>query len=408
MRRAIAPFLATGVVLSGAAVVVANPVVPLPSDIRVSASDFTADGERLDVLDPEFLQSIGAIRQDWLSSVEVLQRLFNDVSNTGRDSVVTAFGTGLNFGEPAVSLPVDAFAEPHERPLASHTPLPTGVPRDPIEGVVGALTDIGTSFGEAGINFVRQVSMAPAVALVLTQQVLQQLITGQIGPDEALRRLIVEPLTALLTGHPHLTGIKEIDEAFHESALKPLIRALIRNLPKPIGQPGGLIDHVDKTVDDVVVDIRDGRSPSAGPGSLANSPQQQQLQQQQPQQPMTPEPQQTPPAATDPQIEQEPAAPSEVPRPAAPKLPKPGELARDLGERVQQGLNNFQSTIKRFTQGGRKNTPSAGEGKADKPTGGKGADDTAADKPDTAKDAQSPGSPDKDAQSSSQDSGPHQ
>ncbi|WP_231743171.1 hypothetical protein [Mycobacterium sp. GA-2829] len=364
MRRAIAPFLATGVVISGAAVVVANPVVPLPSDIRVSASDFTADGHRLDVLDPEFLQSIGAIRQDWLSSIEVLQRLFNDVSTTGRDSVISAFGTGLTYTEPAIPLSVEDFAPNHERSLVSHTPtpLPVGVPSDAIGNVVGALTDIGTSFGEAGITFVKQVSMAPAVALVLTQQVVQQLLTGKIGPDEALRRLIVEPLTALLAGHPNLTGIEEIDKAFHESALKPLIRALIRNLPKPIGKPGGLIDHVDQTVDDVAGEIRDGAAPTTKPGTTAQS--------------------QLPSTGTAPQLPviiEEPAAgdaevPTKTVRPSTAKLPKAGDLAKEFGVRVQQGLDNMQSTIKRLTQGPKKNTPSSTKDTGDATTGGKNDD----------------------------------
>ncbi|MGE2716968.1 hypothetical protein ACQI4L_23160 [Mycolicibacterium litorale] len=370
MRRAIAPFLATGVVLSGAAVVVANPVVPLPSDIRVAASDFTPEGQRLDVLDPEFLQSIGAIRRDWLSTVEELQRLFNDVSNTGRESAISAFGVGVTSAEPAVAVPVTGFTTPHQRSLVPHTPLPTTTPNEVIGNFVGALTEIGTGFGEAGINFVRQVSMAPALALVLTQQVMHKLFTGQIGPDEALRRLIVEPLSALLTGHPRLTGIKEIDEAFHESALKPLIRALIRNLPKPIGQSGGLIDHVDQTVGDVVVDIRDGISPAPKPGPLAGPPE------------LTgPDNELPPPVESAP--DDGTAEPGEAPRPGTFRLPKPEELAHEFGVRVQQGLDNFQSTIKRFTTGVRKNAPAADkddDGTADDTTGGKD-DDTAVNTP---------------------------
>ncbi|WP_231737419.1 hypothetical protein [Mycobacterium sp. IS-1742] len=357
MRRAIAPFLATGVVLSGAAVVVANPVVPLPSDIRVSASDFTADGDRLDVLDPEFLESIGAIRQDWLSSIEQLQRLFNDVSNTGRDSVISAFGAGVSITEPSIALPVDEFTAAHERTLVPHTPLPPVAPGEAIEGVVGALTDIGTSFGEAGITFVKQVSLAPAVALVLTQQVVTQLISGEIGPDDALRRLIVEPLTALLVGHPNLTGIKEIDEAFHESALKPLIRALMRVLPRPIGQAGGLIDQVDQTVDDVAADIRNGVQPT--PGATAKPPQLQSG---------TDAEVPLPELVVDP--DGDPAGPGEATPSKTPRLPKPGELARDLGVRVQQGIDNFHSTIKRLTTGGKKSTPGKDDAESEDTAGG--------------------------------------
>lgn len=51
-RPAIGPLLATGVVLVGAATIVANPVVPPPADIRVSAAEYAASGNGLDVLDP--------------------------------------------------------------------------------------------------------------------------------------------------------------------------------------------------------------------------------------------------------------------------------------------------------------------------------------------------------------------
>ncbi|BCI54616.1 hypothetical protein NIIDNTM18_38940 [Mycolicibacterium litorale] len=362
MRRAIAPFLATGVVLSGAAVVVANPVVPMPSDIRVSASDFTPEGQRLDVLDPEFLQSIGAIRQDWLSTVEELQRLFNDVSNTGRESVASAFDVGVTVTEPAVVVPIDGFSTPHQRSLVPNSPLPTTDPSEAIENFVGALTDIGTGFGEAGFNFVRQVSMAPALALVLTQQVMQQLFTGQIGPDDALRRLIVEPLSALLTGHPRLTGIDAIDRAFHESALKPLIEALMRNLPKPVREPQSSIDHVEKTSDDPVVDIRDGISPAPQPGPVTETPE------------LPGTDVELPPAAEGGAPDADTAEPGEAPRPGAYTLPKPGELAREFGVRVQQGIDNFHSTIKRFTAGVRKNAPAADDGAADDTTGGNDKD----------------------------------
>lgn len=377
MRRAIAPFLATGVVLSGAAVVVANPVVPMPSDIRVSASDFAAEGDRLDVLDPQFLDSIGAIRQDWLSSIEVLQRLFTEVANTNRESTVTAFGEALVAPPSAFTPKLASPGTTHERALVT-PPGPVPAPHPAVDGIVGALNDIGHSFGEAGINFVRQVGMAPAVAFVLVQQVAGQLITGQIGPDEAVRRLVVEPLSALLVGHPHLTGIEALDRAFHESALKPLIRALIRNLPKPIGQPGGLIDEVDHTVDGVVVEIRDGVVPDQKPqpaasGITTESPAAAELEQSAPEAPTVDGDQD----------------PLESPEKNTPATLEPGAVVKRIGAEIDRALDDLRTTVKRFSAGNRQDAPARDSGSSDdadqaeddKPTDNGSAGGAAEDKP---------------------------
>ena len=89
--------------------------------------------------------------------------------------------------------------------------------------------------------------MAPAVVIELSQQVL----AGTIEPDDALRRLVVAPFSAFLTGHPELTG-----------------NALVNNLPAPVGQADGLIDTIDDGVTEVATDIPNTVGPSAPQSSV--------------------------------------------------------------------------------------------------------------------------------------------
>ena len=124
--------------------------------------------------------------------------------------------------------------------------------------IVGALADISTGFGEAGATFIRQIGMAPAVVADLAQQVS----AGTLAPGEALRRLVVAPLSAL-TGDADLTGNPEIDALFTNGILRPIIDALRNNVPGPIGQEDGLIDTIDDGVTEVATGIQNTVDPSA-------------------------------------------------------------------------------------------------------------------------------------------------
>jgi hypothetical protein len=93
-RPAIGRFLATGVALLVAAAIVANPVVPPPADISVSAADYAASGNGLDVLDPRFLESIGASQQGWQNPFEVLEQLLSGLVDGDSDVEPRALESG--------------------------------------------------------------------------------------------------------------------------------------------------------------------------------------------------------------------------------------------------------------------------------------------------------------------------
>jgi hypothetical protein len=244
-RPAIGPFLATGVVLVGAAAIVANPVVPPPADIRVSAAEYAASGNGLDVLDPRFLESIGASRQGWQNPAEVLESLLSGLvrSDSDVDGAALESAGDIDVGDPALLMATlaavsigDLRPGPHAAVLGDRvgsgvrgpsvsepgSGILDGVsPVGGAEEIVRVLAEIGEGFGEAGVTFIQQVGMAPAVVAELAQQVQ----AGTMEPAEALRRLVVVPFAAL-TGYPELTGNPEIDRLFTNGALRPVVDAL--------------------------------------------------------------------------------------------------------------------------------------------------------------------------------------
>ena len=77
--------------------------------------------------------------------------------------------------------------------------------------------------------------MAPAVVIELSQQVL----AGTIKPDDPLRRLVVAPFSAFLTGHPELTGNPAIDAVFTNGVRQQVFDALVNNLRRRSGRRTG-------------------------------------------------------------------------------------------------------------------------------------------------------------------------
>jgi uncharacterized membrane protein YgcG len=233
MRRAFAPILATGVVLAGAATVVANPVLDAPADIRVSATDLQNTGNRLDILDPYFLESIGAVREGWPSAVATLNVLLTGLAENPSSVSPAVFAQALQ-----------RVSEVDPGVLAAFTTGPGGIVKtnvpvisDPTESAVvalRALANLSSGFTEAGVTLIRQAGMAPAMILNLAEQVLD----GTIPPADALRRVITAPLGAAVTGQSVITGDPRIDAVFQKSVIRPILDAIDATVPRPSAPMG--------------------------------------------------------------------------------------------------------------------------------------------------------------------------
>jgi hypothetical protein len=245
------------VALVGAAVIVANPLVMPPDDIQVSAAEFAASGGQIDVLDRDFLASIGAAQEGWQEPVKVLESLLSglvDKPGTDVSPLSDTFARFLETRDPTqladAVLPraveaqqgADVLSDVATNSVIAAIPSGSG-PLDSVftnggaENVVKALANIGTGFGDSGSTFLKQVGLAPQVVSELAQRVEE----GTLTPIEAIRRLILQPFI----GHPALTGNPSIDALFTTGVFQPLITALIASLPAPLGQDGGLLDTVE-------------------------------------------------------------------------------------------------------------------------------------------------------------------
>jgi hypothetical protein len=135
MSAAIRPIALTGVAFVGAAVIVANPImVPLP-DIRIPAVQLSAD--RVDVLGPAFLATIGATDPVSTNPIGVAQQmvenLINNATDAGEATVAAAFAAGVvAAAEPSLIL---------GSPQGATGDLPTGLYR----AVVAATAPLGPS-----------------------------------------------------------------------------------------------------------------------------------------------------------------------------------------------------------------------------------------------------------------------
>ena len=99
VRGVLGPVLTTGVALSAAAVVLANPVIPPRSDLQIPAVQLSAGtGDALAMLDEEFLDAIApgppASSNPFVVIRDLITSLASDATDLGTSAVVDAFVAG--------------------------------------------------------------------------------------------------------------------------------------------------------------------------------------------------------------------------------------------------------------------------------------------------------------------------
>jgi len=217
VRRTLGPFVTTGVALLGATVVVANPVLTPPNDVRIPAVQLSAGADApLSMFDRAFLDAIAPDPPDSTSPAGVLKQLLDalaaDASLIGRRAVAEAFSTGAEFvGPPAltaasapfipaidVSAPVDTTASPV-------TPLgPTTIAASVAQEVTPVINQVLSNL-EEDVTYIG--------GQVVTAAVAAGTIVASTEPD-----LIAKTITALVAG--------DLESALH-NAVKALAAPLV-------------------------------------------------------------------------------------------------------------------------------------------------------------------------------------
>ncbi|MET0703711.1 MAG: hypothetical protein ABWY93_29045 [Mycobacterium sp.] len=230
--------MATGVVLVAATTIVANPLVTSPPDKVISTAEWAANGDNQDSFGFGFLKSIGPGHSVLPAPIVGLEELLNGLINSAPEIIQAAAPITP---ELVVNTPVQTLGQNAITAKPENNAQPTvlaGVPNEVVEKAIAA---IGGGTSAAGVKIIEQLAMAPAVVFSL----LRQVMAGTLSAEDALRRLVLVPLAAAITGYPNLTGDPDIDAWYSEGSLRPLIDALINNLPFPFGQPGGSIEAID-------------------------------------------------------------------------------------------------------------------------------------------------------------------
>jgi hypothetical protein len=323
MRRTIGPFLTAGVMLAGATAVVVNPVVSPQTEIRVSTADLATTHSDLDLLDRAFRESIDTARSDAPDSAPSFETMVSEMVGVGPKTNSVAL-TDAIASEPVLALSVLAITPISVSPGGpSNTTTPEST-----AGRLRALAVIGTEFGDAGTAFIEQVGMAPAAIADLAEKVQ----AGQLAPDVAIRRLAAASVDAVIAAPATLARNSVIDELFKEETLAPIIDALTRDRPSPIGDGPGVAARATE----VATDAPDTVDPSVAraPAAVAEAPSEAEI---------VEDPSEQRVAEKD--VAGGNLIVQDDPEPRRDRAFRPGHILSKIGERIQQRLREFQDQL---------------------------------------------------------------
>ena len=124
VRRTLGPILTTGVALTAAGVVVANPIVAPRSDIQIPSVALSAGtGDAISMLDQAFLDAIAPAPPESTNPFSVLRQLVSslaaDASYMGKNAIVDAFVAGVTaVSEPELTAASTPYFTPPSPELA--------------------------------------------------------------------------------------------------------------------------------------------------------------------------------------------------------------------------------------------------------------------------------------------------
>jgi len=249
----IGPLLTTGVALSVAAVVVANPVIAPRADLQIPAVQLSGTGDAMDMLNKDFLSAVGPTQTESSSNPfavlkDLISSLAADASYLGRNAIVAAFFAGAT----AVTNPELTAASHPYVPVPPYLPLPTvsggpvawpaptvslpaagPVSTDQLLALAAVPADLMPAAAEMVMTLMNDVdgitddavtAAFAAGALLVTQggRAIDTL-RGLVGRD--LRAVLSTAVTAVTSGDPQ----------------KAIINAIHSAIEQPVGEPTSVL-----------------------------------------------------------------------------------------------------------------------------------------------------------------------
>lgn len=223
MRRGIGTIVTTGVALVGAAVVVANPVMAPPSDVRVPAVELSGAAASAGALDQTFVNALASDPSD-SGPVTALKRLLaqlvTEATLFGGEAVKEAFqAQDIVLAPPALT----AASLPYLSPAAGPADLPGAISSPPTPGPTVVAADVEPVLRET------LTALAEDVTFVGRQVIAAAVVAGTLGQSES--RLMVAALTALANG-----------------ALRTAIDTTPQVVTAPLGPPMSIVDAIRTVV----------------------------------------------------------------------------------------------------------------------------------------------------------------
>lgn len=226
MPGRIGPLVTTGVALSVAAVIVANPVVAPRPDLQVPAVQLSGTGDTMDMLNTDFLSAIGPAPTESTSNPfavlkELVASLAADATYLGRNAIVAAFFAGAT-----------AVAHP-ELTAASHPYLPAPVPLLPADWLTRLAVDPVAV--PAAPDLIAAAAI-PAELIPAAAEVIVALVDDFADLGEGA------VTTAFAAGALLVSGGVQVVQTLHDivgdpvRALQSAVNAVVVELPKTVAE----------------------------------------------------------------------------------------------------------------------------------------------------------------------------
>lgn len=282
MRRTVGPILTTGIALTAAGVVVANPIIAPHSDVQIPAVQLSAGtGDAIGMLDQAFLDAIAPAPPESTNPLSVLKQLITslaaDASDAGKTAIINAFVAGIT----AVSEPeLTATTVPYEAPVVSPPSPDLAMSVLPGLDLNSIIPSAGGTTSLPDLTSVVTDTVAPAVTSFVSSLIRD---AGYVGG-----KLVAAAFAtgAMVANEPALIGatLTALVQGDFTGALQSAVKAVIA----PFGPPAIILNAVANVIERRLVDLSGGlpsvpvpadvstgvaRTPAPEPGDQADDEQ---------------------------------------------------------------------------------------------------------------------------------------